>query len=339
MALFQKQRTKKFQALFLQQLSDLLHNGLALDQALAFLTRIHPQQAIFFASLKKELTNGASFDRCLDTLHFPAIICSQLHFAQTHLQFTETLKNCAEGLNFQLQQTQFIRRFIQYPAVLFVLLSGVILVLQAFVVPQIEMLFIHTNAPPPAIFNLLKYAHFWLLGSVCITLLLLFFFKQWLQQKNAYQRALFWCRFPLTRRLMPYYYTHLFAREFALLIKSGLSLQKILKLSSTSHYGLFNHIARHINDGLLQGLPFATLLKNHPLFLPLLAIVIQHGEASGFLSQELMACHRYCEQLLKQRLQKIVGLIQPLLLLLVGGCIIIIYLSIMLPLFETIEYI
>ncbi|SLN01999.1 hypothetical protein FM106_22085 [Brachybacterium faecium] len=52
-----------------------------------------------------------------------------------------------------------------------------------------------------------------------------------------------------------------------------------------------------------------------------------------------MACHRYCEQLLKQRLQKIVGLIQPLLLLLVGGCIIIIYLSIMLPLFETIEYI
>lgn len=328
----------KFHAALLQQLSDLLNNGLSLEEGLRFLEQVYPQRTAFFKQLQNDLNSGLSFDNCLRRQQFPAIICAQLHFSKTHWQFKQTMHDCATALNYQIKQTLLLRRLMLYPLVLLAVIAFVIILLQTFIVPQIELLFIQSDASTPLLLKLLKNAHYGLIGIGLISSGLFVFIKRWLTHKSAYQQALFWSQFRLTTRIAKLYYTQLFAREFSLLLKSGLSLQQILQLSQSNHTGLFKDVAIELNSELQNGLTFSSALQNHPFFLPLFVTIVQHGERSGKLPQELLACHHYCNDLLKDILKRLLHLIQPLLLLLIGTFIIMIYLSIMLPLFESINY-
>lgn len=266
MALSTRLTKLKFHAALLQQLSDLLNNGLSLEDGLRFLQQVYPQRTAFFKALQHDLNSGLSFDSCLSRQQFPPIICAQLHFSKTHWQFKQTLHDCATAMNYQIKQVVLLRRLLYYPFILLTVLALVIGLLQIFIVPQIELLFAHNDAPPPFLLILLKKAHYGLIGTALISIGLFIPIKHWLAHKSAYQQALFWSDFRLSAHIAKLYYTQLFAREFSLLLKSGLSLQQILQLSQSNHTGLFKDEAVQLNNELQSGLSFSEALQKHPFF-------------------------------------------------------------------------
>lgn len=74
-------------------------------------------------------------------------------------------------------------------------------------------------------------------------------------------------------------------------------------------------------------------------FYPKFEHFIAHGEASGLLGRELIL---YCE-LLDEKLQKIIermlAIIQPLLFVIIAICVIAAYLSILIPMYDVIDFI
>ncbi|MYF57903.1 MAG: hypothetical protein F4222_02475 [Gammaproteobacteria bacterium] len=83
-----------------------------------------------------------------------------------------------------------------------------------------------------------------------------------------------------------------------------------------------------------EGKPAAEALDHHGLFPPLCIQLIASGEASGELHQLLGRAAETQERELSARINTLTSLLQPVLIMLVGGFVLLIVLSILMPIFE-----
>jgi len=83
-----------------------------------------------------------------------------------------------------------------------------------------------------------------------------------------------------------------------------------------------------------EGKPAAAALDRNGLFPPLCIQLIASGEASGELHQLLGRAAETQERELSARINTLTSLLQPVLIMLVGGFVLLIVLSILMPIFE-----
>ncbi|HFS7640658.1 TPA: type II secretion system F family protein, partial [Listeria monocytogenes] len=87
------------------------------------------------------------------------------------------------------------------------------------------------------------------------------------KQKNAYDRAYFYCRIPYIRQFSRIHYSQYLSRELGYLLKSGLSITHIMHLFAQEESpAFFQAIARQILPTLEQGLSLTKALEKMPIF-------------------------------------------------------------------------
>jgi general secretion pathway protein F len=182
--------------------------------------------------------------------------------------------------------------------------------------------------------------NFWLWGLVLIALLSA---GGHVALKQADARLRFdaaWLQLPLIGRLARGYNAARFASTLAMLATAGVPILKALQAAADT---LSNAaLKRDAQDALVlvrEGAPLASALAQHQRFPRLLVMFSRLGEQTGTLPTML---HRAAAQLseeVQRRALQLATILEPLLIVAMGGMVMLIVLAVMLPIIQLNQWV
>lgn len=250
------------------------------------------------------------------------------------------LDRLAEYLERSRKVRQTILAALIYPIVLAVVALLVVIGLMTFVVPRVAEQFVSMgeNLPPLtqtmiAISSFLQnYGLFVLIGLV-----LGGFALSRLAKNHTIKRGLdsIWLRMPVIGKMLTQMNTARFSRTLSTLMGNGAPvLESLTAARGSLGNAVFQDAVSEIIVKVREGGGISRAMKATGVFPPLMTQLASSGEASGHLPDMLLRGARYLEDEFESATAVALGLLEPLIILLLGGIVALVVLSIMLPILQ-----
>lgn len=325
---------------WLFQLANLLQEGFPLSEALLLLKtyQIGNQQQ-WCELIYQALMEGDDLSSQLELAGFSKDIISYLYFHETYGDLKEGLETSARLLEKKFEMLEKTRKLLNYPFLLFVCLIIMVTIISQGVLPQIQTFFQSMNQELPwitkVVISLLSL--FEAPALLGITLILLVFLL-WLRKQTMYERLLFLLKLPLIRTFTRNLITYYFLSHLAPLLKNGFPLNEALRvMEEHSKIQLLQLEAKAISLQLIEGTPFADIIQSRKFYEPQLVATIGLGEAKGSLGTELERYSNFLQKQYYERIQRFMMVLQPILFAIIGTIVLVLFLSMMLPIFNIVE--
>lgn len=227
-----------------------------------------------------------------------------------------------------------------YPALVLVLTVGVVALMVLKVIPQVrEFLQTGNQALPGVTQALLDISDAMRDGTPAALLAAAAAALAWwlVRRHPAARRATdgWILRLPLVGRLLRLSATARFARGLSILLASGIPLLEALQTAAgLLSSALLSWRVDAARTAVLQGATLADALGGIPEFLPMLSRMAAVGETTGNLSQTLAETARFHEERLLAAVKRLGILIEPALILVVGGIVGFVYTAFFMALFS-----
>lgn len=227
-----------------------------------------------------------------------------------------------------------------YPAVLAVVAMGVVAALMIFVVPQVVAQFDTVGQQLPLLTRIVMgvssiLAHFWwlllLIGAAFAAI-------AWRALKHPPIRLAFdsWLlRLPLVGRLLRDLHAARIARTLSTMVASSLPLLEGLTLTAGTVKNTRLRLATdQIVEAIRSGGSLSAAMRRSGVFPPLLVYLAASGEAAGRLDEMLERAAEYLEREFDRFTATALSLLEPAIIVLMGGVVATIVLSILLPILQ-----
>ena len=331
-------------AVWTRQLAGLVVSGLPLERALTALgdEAEDVRQRELVAHLKSEVNAGAPFARALASAprEFDEVYRGVVAAGEQSGALGTVLDRLANDLEDRQALRSKLVGAIAYPAIVSVIAVVIVVFLVTYVVPQVASVFTNSKRALPGLtVAMLAISAFlrnwgWLLllalaaGAGALKLML---------RSEAFRvrfdAALL--RVPLAGRLARGYNAARFAGTLAMLAGAGVPILKALQAAAET---LSNRAMRaDALDALVQvreGAPLASALATKKRFPGLLAMFARLGEQTGQLPQMLDRAARQLGAEMQRRAMATATLLEPLLIVAMGGVVMLIVLAVLLPIIQ-----
>ena len=331
-------------AVWTRQLAGLVGAGLPLERALSALAEEAetPRQRDLVSALRSEVNAGAPFAKALGQhpREFSNIYIAVIGAGEQSGHLGGVLERLAEDLQGQQELRGKLLAAGLYPAIVSLVALVIVLFLLAYVVPQVAQVFTNSQRTLPFLTRAMlalsgAVQSYWLGGVVLLCAVgagARFCLKQ-AALRLRFDAA--WLTLPLVGRLARGYNAARFASTLAMLATAGVPILKALQTAADT---LSNAALRHdAQDALAlvrEGAPLATALAQHPRFPRLLVMFSRLGEQTGTLPVMLQSAANQLSAEVQRRALQLATVLEPLLIVLMGGMVMLIVLSVMLPIIQ-----
>lgn len=327
-----------------RQCATLLQAGLSLVPALQLLQRSAGAQplAAVLQKVQQDVEGGMPFSQAL-ALHpevFSPLYTSMVYAGETAGILDTMLERLAHTLEKNEALRARVRSALTYPCTVIVIALAVLLLMLVFVVPVFEDVFKSFGAALPwstqlvlALSRAVSEGLVWLI--LLLPLLLWVLRRQW--QKPAWQRL--WQRRVLAMPgIGPMVQTAVLARwahTLSALLAAGVPLAEALPVAGqASAHPIYARINEHLQRRVAQGGRLSQGMAHSGRFPDMLVQLCATGEDTGTLDTLLdRAAHLMSEELDAQ-VQTLSSLVEPLIIVVLGGAIGVILMAMYLPIFR-----
>lgn len=336
-------------ALMTRQLATLVSAGSPLEEALGTISRQseHRSARRIFSAIRSRVMEGHTLASSLGQFPsaFPVLYRATVGAGEQSGHLAQVLERLADYTENSLLNQQKVSTAFIYPALLALVAVGIVIALLKFVVPNVISVFDTFDGDLPVLTQMLI-ASSNFLENHGITLLVgiigfvifvryLLKFPSW---KARYHRLLL--KLPLVGRLVRGINTEHFARTLSILASSGVPILDALRIAG----GVITNIPMReaVDEATVkvrEGMAINKALQQSGYFPPMVIYLIASGEGSGQLDQMLERAAIQQERETQSRITKMVGLLEPLLILVMGGAVTAIVLAIMLPILKMPQFI
>jgi general secretion pathway protein F len=332
-------------SLLTRQWAMLLDAGLTIEQALTALIEQseHDGTRQILAGVRAEVLAGHSLHAALSPFEntFPPIYRAVVNAGEKSGELATLLLRLADHLEAWQATRQKVLQALLYPLIVTLVAILVIIGLLTYVVPQIVEVFKQGKQTLPLltralifISDFLRGNAWWLLPMAIASPLAA---RHALRVNADWQRR--WHQHLLTLPLIGRHLRTLdsarLASTLAIMVNSGVPLLTALE---TAKAVLSNRILRGGLDQAIarvrEGSPLHRALGAEKLFPPILIHMIASGEASGTLGRMLERAAAQQQAELDRRTAVVLGLFEPLLILVMGGIVLLIVLAVLMPIIE-----
>jgi general secretion pathway protein F len=217
--------------------------------------------------------------------------------------------------------------------------------LLTYVVPKVVKVFEESGQTLPlltrgliAISEFLQQWGLWILLAILVIGIVLHFIFRQPAARLALHR--FYLKLPLLRNLVRSLNTAAMARTLAIMAGSGVPLLAALSASSQVIRNLaMREAMQTVRTDVGEGMSLSKALAKSGLFPPLLTQMVASGESSGQVDKMLEKSAQLQENEIEARSTIIIGLFEPMMILLMGAIVLLIVLAILLPIFDLNELI
>ena len=237
-----------------------------------------------------------------------------------------------------------LKQAFQYPKILLLFSGVVVLIISFFILPLFTKLFNKLQVPVPVVIRIInnftsffKRAWSFILFFVLIFILgIRFILKKPNIKKEIDQ---FKTKIPIYQRFLISSLTSKLSRALSILLQASVNLTDsfpiVIPLMANSYIESKLHSA--FNE-ILKGTSFSQALKDANLFRSDFLEMVKVGEQSGELGSMLSTTTAYLDEQVLDNMHKLVALIEPSLIVLIAGLIIIIMSVVFFPLMNIMKY-
>lgn len=331
-------------SLFTRRLATLVASSVPLFESMGSL---HEQEANgqlkqILARVRDRIAEGASLSRALaaEPKTFSESYVSMVSAGEASGALDAVLERLADFLEEQEQVKGRVVSAMAYPILMMCVGSGVMLFLLTVVIPKIVVIFEDSKAALPLItIMLIKLSRFlqgwwWIPTGIAIASVLIYR-RAMKRDDMRLKRDRLFLRLPLAGGMLQRLILSRFARVLGLLLSSGVPIIRALEITSevlvNREYRLF---LRDVMEEVAQGGSLSGSLRKSPLFPPLLVHLAGVGEKGGNLEEMLLKAGIAYEREFSTSLTRLMGLLEPLLVLAMGLAVGVVVMAVLLPIFE-----
>jgi type IV pilus assembly protein PilC len=333
--------------LFNQQLSAIIRAGIPILQAVAMLRRRAASSRLrnVLASVEEKIRSGMALSAAFAAQGpiFPRIYTASILAGERSGALDEVLARYVAYMRRGVEIRRKIRGALAYPLFLFAASLGMVMFLTVYVVPKMSALFEGFNRELPAVTRLvIGISHFvssnfyWFAPAVIGLGVGLYLWTRTPSGALALDRFLL--KLPIVSALIKQLAVSQMTRSLATLLAGGITLVESWEIAAES---VTNRDLRARSSATLpmirEGRSFTESLESAGWIPPLALDMIGVGERSGSLREMLEEVADFYDRESEVRLEQLTTVLEPAILLVMGGIVVTILLSIYLPIIQSIS--
>ena len=348
-SLFQKGAKQEEIVLFSRQLALLLESGVGIVQSLDLL-KVQTTNKAFAGMLDtiiSDLRSGNPLSVALEKhpKAFNRMFCKMIAVGEQTGQLENVLRNLASYAEQSTAAMRKIRQAMTYPIIVLVLAVAVGFLAVTFVLPPVMDMFKTLGGKLPLMTQILiavvsfmgDYGVYVMLAVLVICLLIYMYTKT---PNGALQKDRFLLSMPVLGRLNLINTLARICRSITILFRSGLPLPEILKLTAESSGNrVISSALMDVEQDIVKGEGLASAMGRHPEFLPLMVEMTRVGEETGNLDSTLTIVAESFEIEAADKLQTVLGMIEPAMTIIIGLAVGFLALSIFVPIYSSLSLI
>ncbi len=295
--------------------------------------------------LIKDLEAGDSFSTALSRFPdaFDRMYVNMVRSGEASGKLDEVLLHLAEMGEFEAETRERVKAATRYPIITFMSLIVAFITVVTFVIPKFSAIytqFTHKLPLPTRILMGINRAvrEDWALLAVG-GVALIFVFRYVLgTARGRYLWDLLKIRMPVFGPLFFNLQMSRFARILAELLASGVPILQALQLVSEAiGNSVIRRALRDIQESVNEGKGMSEPMRRSGLFAPMVYQMVAVGEQSGKTDELLRHVADHYQAQASYMMKNLTSLIEPLLILLIGGLVVLLATGVFLPMWDLVK--
>lgn len=344
MSLFAPKVKLKDIAVFCKQLYTMLNAGMALSAALDTLGN-QTENKTLRKTLKEvysDLQTGLQLSQAMKkhTKVFPVLLITMIEAGEMTGNLDNVLARMAEHYEKENKINSKIKGAMVYPTILSIAAVSVVVFLLTFIMPTFTEMFTSSGVELPTPTKILMnisdaLQNYWYI-FIAVIVAVAFIAKKYISTttgKRQYDKLKL--KLPVIGSSVTKIATSRFTRTLSTLMASGIAIVPAMEASAgvTNNQVVIDGMAK-VTEDIKKGLSISLLLKSMNFFPPMVISMISIGEESGSLEDMLSKTADYYDEELEATIQKMLSMLEPMLILVMGVMIGFIVISMMMPIFD-----
>ncbi|MCD6130158.1 MAG: type II secretion system F family protein [Deltaproteobacteria bacterium] len=333
-----------------KQLFVMLKSGVSLTKSIDVLA--NQQKNAKFAEIlrdvKKNIEEGLSFADALRKHKnvFPPLYTSTVEAGEMGGNLDESLENIAALLERSLTLKRKIKGALAYPVIVSIVAIAVIILILVKVIPTFAGIYqsagMHLPLPTTIIINISMFVRKAflpiILGIIALVIIIKLLHKRNERARKFIDNVLL--HLPLFGKLINKGIVARLSTTISSLVKGGLPLLEAINIAvKTAGNKVIEDALSSIRDKIRKGETVANAFSQAHIFEPMVVQMISVGEETGALDEMLENVSRFYEAEVDDTVKNLTSIMEPVMIVVLGGIIGFIVIAMYLPIFKLGEVI
>lgn len=336
-------------AVMTRQLATLVRAGIPLVDSIAALTEQLEKQDLkrIMTAVRERLNEGSSFSKALEahTRVFPPLYINMVAAGEASGTLESVLERLADFMEAQARLKGKVGAALAYPVLMTMIGILLMSVMMIAVVPKVTSIFQSLDHPLPWYTQGLIFTSSFLAGWWWLLILLgalgYYLFQRWVKTKEGRMK---WdtllLRLPIFGKLLSMLAISRFAKTLSTLLASGVPLLKAMEIvRNVLGNACLEAVVAEAAGSIREGETIADPLRRSGRFPPIVTHMIAVGEKSGQLEQMLSSVSDSYDAQVEVRVQAMTSLLEPIIIVVMGGAVGFIAFAILMPLIQMNEFV
>ncbi len=328
---------------FTRELGQLLSAGLPLYESLLTIEEKYRKSRIhaLFLDLCDRLKGGSNLSTALKSYprSFDTIYISMVEAGERTGELSWAFQQLFELIQRRQKLKKQLISAVAYPAFLGGFCFLIVIALLLFVIPSMQELFEGRDLHPltQTVLSVSRFLKDWfvvlIVGNASMVLGLVYYFKRGngLLAMHKVLRTV-----PLVKTILVEAALIRFCRSSAILLKGGVPLVAALSISrKVMHHPLLEEAVENAEKFLVEGKSLSSQMRQSEQVPPLVSRMLSIAEETGRLPEMFHSLSEIYDEELDRSITYITTFLQPALLIILGGVVGLVILSILLPLTDV----
>lgn len=333
---------------FFRSFATLIQCGVGMRRALEVTIAQTPNARLAEAlrAVVNDIESGMSLSAAMERRprEFPALFVAMIRAGEIGGALDEVLERLAGLLEHESAVRKRLYTALAYPAVIMLAAGGVVTFLVGTVVPTFATMYEQMRVPVPAVTQLLIEAG-WVLRSpltwlsLCCLGAACFVAAVRIRRRRNEMRLFDAARLhvPVFGAIVRKATIARFARTAGTLLKSGVAIIASLEIAAgVVENVIYRENVENVAAALRNGVPFSEPIHQSGLYEPMFVQLLRVGEETGSLDAMLIRIAEYYELDVETALAALGSVLEPLMIMLLGGAVAFIVAAIFVPLYTLI---
>ena len=336
-------------SIFCRQFSTMVDAGVSLVRCLTVLGEqtANPKLKRIIADIEQEVQSGQTLSKAMAKYPgvFSSLFLGLVRAGEVGGALEESLQRLSSFLEKDLQLRRKVKGAMTYPTIVLIVALTIVIGLVTFIVPQFLTLFVDLGMKksemPATTAALMTFSHF--LTSkwwICILVVVSFVFAFKLFSRTRVGRRVvdrIKLKAPVFGGLNHKVCLARFSRTLATLLSSGVPILSALEtVAGTVANEIIGDAILEARARIREGDRIGDPLQKSKMFPPMVVQMISIGEESGSLDGMLTKVADFYEAEVDAALESLTAAIEPLMIVVLGGCVGFIVISMFMPLLSII---
>jgi type IV pilus assembly protein PilC len=349
-SLFESKISVKEKALFANKLSALVDAGVPIMRSLDLMHR-QQKSALFrraLTAMTAEVNQGSSLGSAMRRWPkvFDNLSIAMVEAGEAGGVLDETLKRLAKLLEENARLQNQLKAAMGYPITVLVIAILVFLGMTIFLIPTFAEIFDQLGAELPVftqmMINLSKLLRssfsIFLVGGIILAIYA--FTRYYATPVGRRQVDGIFLKLPLFGDLLQKTASAQFCRTMSSLSKAGVPIMMSLEiLHDTTNNAVVGDAIKNSRNDISEGVPLSTALALKRVFPEMMVSMLAIGEETGEMDTMLSKVADFYEDEVSTAVKTLTSLIEPVMIVLVGGIVGSILLAMYMPMFSVFEHI